>query len=137
MCIDRAAEMSGNHTADTLPATGIHPAVIAMMLGAAAYIVITFWLTFIGGEASLILTLVTLHLAMLLGLLAACGFYTRNVQLRRASARSFPEFLDGEVDLETGQISGRAALCQLATLTGSIALGTTSMLAAFVALKPA
>ena len=40
-------------------------------------------------------------------------------------ARTFCEFLDGDVDLETGWATGRAALCQLAILTGGIALGTT------------
>lgn len=122
---------------NTLPATGVHPAVFAMMLGTVAYVVITFWVAFMGGEASLILALVTLHLAMLLGLLAGCGFYARNVEPGHTSARTFREFLDGDVDLETGRTTGRAALCQLAILTGGIALGTTWILVAFVALAPA
>ena len=123
--------------ANALPATCIHPFAIAMTLTATAYTVLTFWIAFVGGEASLLLIMVTPILVMMLGLMIGCGYFGRNLEPYRASTRSFREFIDGRVDLENGCITGRAALCQLATVTGGVALGTTWMLAAFMALAPA
>nr|WP_094975598.1 hypothetical protein [Bradyrhizobium symbiodeficiens]AWM06121.1 hypothetical protein CIT39_06410 [Bradyrhizobium symbiodeficiens] len=123
--------------ANSLPATCVHPFAIAITLVGIAYIVLTFWIAFAGGETSVVLTMVTLILIMMLGLMTGCGYSSRNMEPYRAASRSFREFVEGEVDLQSGRISGRASLCQLATVTGGIALGTTSMLAVFVAIAPA
>jgi hypothetical protein len=46
--------------------------------------------------------------------------------------RTFREFLNGEVDVETGRISGRVAFRQVATVPVVVAIGCTLMLACAV-----
>jgi hypothetical protein len=62
------------------------------------------------------------------GLLAYCGALSRNVEPDRRSTRSFREFLNGDVDIETGRITGRAALLQIAAMPIILALGGTLIL---------
>jgi hypothetical protein len=85
-------------------------------------------MTFAGGEASLVLAAVTLILAVMFGLLAYCGALSRNVEPDRRSTRSFRELLNGDVDIETGRITGRAALLQIAAMPIILALGGTLIL---------
>ena len=113
---------------NTLPATSVHPGAIAIALAAAAYFVIACWVTFAGGEASLVLAVVTLTLALMFGLLAFGGALSRNLEPHRRSTRSFGEFLNGHVDIETGRITGRAALLQIAAMPVILALGGTLIL---------
>jgi hypothetical protein len=113
---------------NTLPATSVHPGAITIALAAAAYFVIACWVTFAGGEASLVLAVVTLTLALMLGLLAFGGALSRNLEPHRRSTRSFGEFLNGDVDIETGRITGRAALLQIAAMPVILALGGTLIL---------
>jgi hypothetical protein len=121
---------------NTLPATCVHPFAIAMALATTAYTVLTFWIVFASGEASMVLTMVSLILTMMLGLITGCGYFGRNVEPYRATTRSFREFIEGDVDLQSGRTTGRASLCQLATVTGGVALGITSMLVVFVMMTP-
>jgi hypothetical protein len=111
------------------PTNGIHPIAIAIPLVAAAYLVVAFWVTFLGSELSLILGVVTLIVMMLLGLMTACGAFARNVESDGTPTRNFREFLNGEVDVETGRISGRVALWQIATMPLVVAIGSTLMMA--------
>jgi hypothetical protein len=113
---------------NSLPATSVHPGAIAIALAAAAYFVIACWVTFAGGEASLVLAVVTLILAVMFGLLAYGSALSRNVESDRRLTRSFREFLKGDVDIETGRISGRAALLQIAAMPIILALGGTLIL---------
>ena len=66
--------------ANILPTKGMPPIAIAIPLVAAAYLVVAFWVTFLGSELSLILGVVTLIVMMLLGLIKACGAFARNVE---------------------------------------------------------
>jgi hypothetical protein len=113
---------------NSLPATSIHPGAIAIALVAAAYFVIACWVTFAGGEASLVLAVVSLILAVMFGLLAHGGALSRNVKPDCRLSRSFHEFLNGDVDIETGRITGRAALLQIAAMPIILALGGTLIL---------
>lgn len=47
-------------------------------------------------------------------------------------SRTFREFLNGEVDVETGRISGRIAFRQIATIPVVVAIGSTLILACAV-----
>ena len=85
-------------------------------------------MTFGGGEASLVLAVVTLTLAMMFALLACGGALSRNAEPERRPTRTFGEFLHGDVDIETGRISGRAALLQIAAMPVILALGGTLIL---------
>jgi hypothetical protein len=46
----------------------------------------------------------------------------------RAHQRSFREFLDGDVDIATGRITGRVALWQIAMMPMALAVGGTIMI---------
>ena len=115
--------------ANILPTTSIHPVAVILPLVAPAYLVVAFWVTFAGGEKSLILAVVTLIVMVLLGLMTTCGAFARNVQRDRAPRRSFREFLNGEVDVETGRISGRVAFRQIATMPFMVAVGGSLIMA--------
>ena len=119
--------------ANSLPTSGIHPVAIAIPLVAAAYLVVAFWVAFAGSELSLILAVVTLIVMMLLGLITACGAFARNVEPDGIPTRNFQEFFNGEVDVETGRISGRVALWQIATMPVVVAIGSTLIMACAVA----
>jgi hypothetical protein len=86
-------------------------------------------MTFARDETSLILAVVTLIIMMLLGLITACGACARNFEPDRAPTRSFREFLNGEVDVETGRIRGRVAFRQIATIPFMVAVGGTLIMA--------
>jgi uncharacterized protein YlzI (FlbEa/FlbD family) len=77
--------------------------------------------TFARGETSLILAVVTLIVMVLVGLITTCAAFARNVQQDRAPTRSFREFLNGEVDVETGRICGRVAFREIATMPFMVA----------------
>lgn len=113
---------------NTLPTTSVHPGAIAIALAATAYFLIACWVTFAGGEASLVLAVVTLALVVMFGLLAFCGALSRNVEPERRPNRSFGDFLSGDVDIETGRITGRAALLQIAAMPIVLAFGGTLIL---------
>ena len=53
---------------------------------------------------------------------------SRNIEPHRWSIRSFREFIDGDVDIATGRIAGRAALLQIVALPLILALGGALML---------
>jgi hypothetical protein len=114
--------------ANVLSATSVHPIAIAIPLIAAGYFVVACWVTFAGGETSLILAVVTFILLMLLGLMVGGGYFARNAEPDRETTRSFREFLDGKVDIETGQITGREALWQIAVMPVALAVGSTIIL---------
>jgi hypothetical protein len=108
-----------------LPATSVHPGGVAISSVATVYLVFVFWLTFAGGQGSLVLAVVTLIFLGLFGLLAGCGYYSRQVEPNRAGTRSFAEFVRGEVDIQTGRTSGRAALLQITAMPIILAVGGT------------
>jgi hypothetical protein len=115
--------------ANILPTTSIHPVAVTLPLVAPAYLVVAFWMTFARGETSLIPAVVTLIVMMLLGLITASGICARNFEPDRAPTRSFREFLNGQVDVETGRISGRVAFRQIATMPFMVAVGGTLIMA--------
>jgi hypothetical protein len=113
---------------NSLPATSVHPGAIIIALVAAGYLVIACWVTFAGGETSLVLAVVTLILVMMFGLIAGGGALARNVEPDRKSTRSFAEFIRGDVDIETGRITGHEALLQITAMPIVLAIGGTIIL---------
>jgi hypothetical protein len=108
------------------PTNDMHPIAIAMPLLVPAAMIAAFWLTVAGIELSPAVT--TLAVMMLLGLISACGAFAHRVGSNGTRTRTFREFLDGEVDVETGRISGRVAFRQVATIPVVVAIGTTLIL---------
>src|ERR1700730_4140992 len=90
--------------ANSLPTSGIHPVAIVIPLVAAAYLVVAFWGAFADSELWLIPAVVALIVMMLLALITACAAFARNVEPDGVPTRNFREFLNGEVDVETGRI---------------------------------
>ena len=116
----------GRPVANIAPTNDMHPIAIAMPLIAPAAMIAAFWLTVAGIELSPAVT--TLTVMMLLGLITACGAFAHRVEPNGAGTRTFREFLNGEVDVETGRISGRVAFRQVATIPVVVAIGSTLIL---------
>jgi hypothetical protein len=113
--------------ADAL-ATSVHPIAVAIPVAAFAWFVLAAWIAFAGGEMSLVLAAVTFVSVMFFGLLVGGGALARNVTPERAHQRSFREFLDGDVDIATGPITGRVVLWQIAMAPIALAVGGTIMI---------
>jgi hypothetical protein len=122
------AIVPGRPVANIPPTNDMHPIAIAMPLIAPAAMIATFWLALAGSELSLISAVTTLTVVMLLGLITACGGFAHKVEPNGTRTRTFREFLDGEVDVETGRISGRVAFRQVATIPVVVAIGSTLIL---------
>jgi hypothetical protein len=120
---------AGRPVANIPPTNDMHPIAIAMPLIGPAALFAAFWLTLAGSELSLIPAVSTLTVMMLFGLITACGVFAHKVEPNRARTRTFREFLNGEVDIETGRISGRVAFRQVATIPVAVAIGSTLILA--------
>ena len=120
---------AGRPVANIPPTNDIHPIAIAMPLIAPAALFAAFWLTLAGSELYLIPAVSTLTVMMLFGLITACGVFGHKVEPNRTRIRTFREFLNGEVDVETGRISGRIAFRQVATIPVAVAIGSTLILA--------
>jgi hypothetical protein len=121
-------QIASDAVPNSLPATCVHPGAIIVALAAGSYLVAAFWVTFAGGETSLDLAVVTLISVMMFGLIAGGGALARNVELDRKSTRSFREFVGGDVDIETGRITGREALLQITAIPIILAIGGTIIL---------
>jgi hypothetical protein len=122
---------AGRPVANIPPTNDMHPIAIAMPLIVPAAMIAAFWLTLAGSELSLP-AVTTLTVMMLLGLITACGAFAHKVEPNGARTRTFREFLNGEVDVETGRISGRVAFRQIAAIPVAVAIGSTLILACAV-----
>jgi hypothetical protein len=123
--------VAGRPVANIPPTNDMHPIAIAMPLLAPAALIAAFGLT-LAGELSLIAAVATLTVMMLLGLITACGAFAHKVEPNGTRTRTFREFLNGEVDVETGRISGRVAFRQIAAIPVAVAIGSTLILACAV-----
>jgi hypothetical protein len=113
------------------PTTGVHPAAIVTSLAAYGLFIIAAWIAFGRGYAALDLTVVVLISVVLLGLLVGGATMSRNMTPDRETERSFGEFVNGPVDTETGEISGRDALVQIAAMPILLAIGGSIMAAIY------
>jgi hypothetical protein len=120
--------VAGRPVANIPPTNDMHPIAIAMPLIAPAAMIAAFWLALAGSELSLISAVITLTVVMLLGLTTACDALAHKVGPNGTCTRTFREFLNGEVDIGTGRISGRVAFRQVATIPVVVAIGSTLIL---------
>ncbi|WP_426439252.1 hypothetical protein [Bradyrhizobium genosp. P] len=109
----------------SLPATNLHPGAVAIPVATAAWFVVVAWCAFGGGETSLVLAVIALFFLIFFGLFVGGAAMGRDMTPERARNRSFREFLDGDVDVGTGRITGREALWQLAAMPVGLAVGFT------------
>ncbi|MBX9907846.1 MAG: hypothetical protein K2Z25_03960 [Beijerinckiaceae bacterium] len=110
-----------------LRATGVHPYAIGIALAGYAWLIVLAWAAFAGGPSTLLLVIVTTISLMYFGLLVGGGALSRNMTPERETERSFHEFLDGDVDIATGRVSGRDALLQITALPIAAAMGGTAI----------
>lgn len=64
---------------------------------------------------------------MYFGLLVGGGALSRNMTPERKTQRSLQEFLDGDVGIATGLVSGRDALLQITAQPIASAIGGTAI----------
>jgi hypothetical protein len=119
--------VAGRPIANVPLTNDMHPTAIAMPLIAPAAMIAAFWLA-LAGQLSLIPAVTILTVMMILGLITAWGAFAHKVESNGTSTRTFREFLNGEVDVETGRISGRVAFRQVATIPVVVAIGSTLIL---------
>jgi hypothetical protein len=122
------AIVAGRPVAKIRQINDMHPIAIAMPLIAPTAMIAAFWLALAGSELSLFSVAAILIVMMLLGLTTACGAFTHKAEPNGTHTRTFREFLDGEVDVETGRVSGRVAFRQVATIPVVVAIGSTLIL---------
>jgi hypothetical protein len=107
----------------------VHPLVIRAATVASAWFVIAMAISFSGGiEADYLLAVVVgfsvIFFTLVLGLAAHAATHTRG---GGAPDDSFEEFLNEEVAIDRGTISGREATVQLLTLPVTLAIGATAI----------
>jgi hypothetical protein len=105
------------------PATNVHSGAVAAALAEYAWFIAVAWIAFGRGYAAL--DLVVVVSVVLLGLLAGGAMMSRNMTPDRKTTRTFGEFVNGNVDIETGRVSGRAALVQIVLMPILLAGGGT------------
>jgi hypothetical protein len=108
-----------------LPATNIHPIAVAIPVAAAAWFVLAAWCAFGAGETSPVLAVITLFCLIFFGVFVGGAAMGRDMTPERTHNRSFQEFLDGDVDIATGRITGREALLQIAAMPVGLTIGFT------------
>ena len=123
------AIVAGRPVAKMPQINDMHPIAIAMPLIAPTAMIAAFWLALAASDRSLISAVAVLIVMMVLGPTAACVALAHKVGPNGTRTRSFREFLNGEVDVETGRISGRVAFRQVATVPVAVAIGSTLILA--------
>jgi hypothetical protein len=109
--------------------TTIHAIAVAIPIATFIWFLLAIWIVFGGGEASLVLAVITFLGLMYVSLIAGGGALARDVSIGRPLPRSFREFLDGEVEIATGRITGRQALMQIAVVPVTLTVGGTAILA--------
>ena len=110
---------------ELLPATSIHPYAVALPVAAYFWLILASWFAFAAGETSLVLGVVTFLSLMYFALLVGGAALARNMTPERRTQRSFAEFLQGDVDIETGRITGREAFWQIAVMPIALGIGGT------------
>ncbi len=109
--------------------TTVHPFAVAIPMATFAWFVLAIWIGFGGGEASLVLAVVTFLGIMYASLIAGGGALARDVRIGRSQHRSFREFLEGDVEIATERITGREALEQIAVLPVTLVIGGSVIIA--------
>ena len=104
----------------------IHPIVGEIAIGASLWFLIVVWVSFAAGaETDLPLAMVTLIFVISFGLLILVGRYSSTDPRWSFPQRSLRDFMRCEVGLESGRVTGREALIQVALVPVTLALAAT------------
>ncbi len=99
----------------------------------AAWLVLIAWAAFAGGYTSLALAVISFFCVVFFTLMLGLGSHAHQAGLPKVPRRSFGEFLNGTVDIQTGPVSGWQALIQTATVPVTLAVGGTMIVLCAVA----
>jgi hypothetical protein len=106
--------------------TGVHPIVIKIAAGAAVWFVATSWLAFAWGpEIDYLLVIVTLFFAIFFTLFLLTASFSVHDARWPVRRTSFREFLDSNIRIGRGTMSGREVLIEIALIPVALALGAT------------
>jgi hypothetical protein len=123
------AAMSVTSTASrhvTGQATGIHPIVFEIAIGAVLWFIAVVWTAFAGtGGIDFYLAIVTLFCAMFVSLFVLVASLTRGDQRWPARQTSFSAFLDSDVAIGGETMRGRDVLIEIALVPVVLAFAAT------------
>jgi hypothetical protein len=117
--------------------TNVRPIVGETALAAAVWFIAVIWFSFSGGggDIGLPLAIVTLFFVIFFGLFLLTASYTWGDSRWRLPQMSFREFLRSKVGTETGTMSGREVLIEIALIPTALAFAATVIGLVWVVLR--
>jgi hypothetical protein len=107
-------------------ATGIHPIVFEIAIGAVLWFIAVVWIAFAGrGGIDFYLTIVTLFCAMFVSLFLLVASFTTGDQRWPGRQTSFRTFLDSDVGIGSETMHGRDVLIEIALMPVVLAFAAT------------
>jgi hypothetical protein len=104
----------------------IHPVLGEIAIGASLWFLVVVWVSFAAGtDTGLPLAMVTLVFVISFGLLMLVGSYSWRDPRWSFPQRNLRDFMKCEVGLESGRVTGREALIQIALVPVTLALAAT------------
>jgi hypothetical protein len=112
---------------------GVHPLVIKIAVGAAVWFVVTSWLAFAwDSEIDYLLVIVTLFFAIFFTLFLLTASFSVHDARWPVRHTSFREFLNSDIRIGRGTMSGREVLFEIALIPVALAFGATLIVLAWV-----
>ena len=131
---DRGTEKNQVHAGEPLAGSakrqeaseaGVHPIVVKTAIAAALWFIAVVWLAFAGPEISYLLVIVTLFFVMFFVLFLLTAFYCVEDPGWPSRTPHLCEFLDSEIGIAGGKMSGRDVLIETALIPVSLAFAAT------------
>ncbi len=107
--------------------SNVHPVVGEIAIGATIWFVVVVWLSFGTHGDFLSLAIVTLFFVMFFGLFLLTASYSWHDPRWSLPELSFHDFLKSNVRVDTGTLSGREVLIQVALIPVALALAATAI----------
>ena len=104
---------------------GVHPIVIKTAVAAALWFIAVVWLAFDGPEISYLLVIVTLFFVMFFVLFLLTASYSVEDPRWPSRTPRLREYLDSEVGIAGGKMSGRDVLIETTLIPVSLAFAAT------------
>jgi hypothetical protein len=107
-------------------ATGVHPVVFKIAIGAVLWFLVVVWTAFAGrGGIDFYLTIVTLFCAMFVSLFVLVASFTTADSRWPGRQTSFRKFLDSDVGIGSETMHGRDVLIEIALMPVVLAFAAT------------
>lgn len=115
--------------------SNVHPMIGKIAIGATIWFIAVIWLSFGSHGDFLSLAIVTLFFVIFFGLFLLTASYSWHDPRWSLPKISFREFLNSKVRIETGTLSGREVLIQMALIPVALALAATVIGTLWVVLR--